>query len=380
MKIKTITCHDVNNYGASLQAYALQTYLQKLGHDVEIIDYLPTYKVDRLNFFGYNRMTGKLYHIAKIFIFLKPIIGLYDHLKTRKGRACLMFYKKRKPFKQFKKYFLNCTSYVYHDINDLKRNVPQADLYIAGSDQIWNSVSLNGRDPSFYCAFTTNNTPCISYAASFGTSYIPKEMQKFVSDQLKSFRSISVREKSGIKIINELGYNATEVLDPVFLLNKEEWNNLCNNHHNEKYVLVYDLDMNHPGIKRLSKEIAEKNNWKIYSLNDFNICPYADLNINNAGPIEFIEWIRDAQFVICSSFHGSAFSVIFQKQFYTFPLYKGNNHARMVDFLTKLSIADHYIKEYIDVNSINKIDYQKVQKQLNEYIEKSKFWLRSNII
>ena len=201
-----------------------------------------------------------------------------------------------------------------------------------------------------------------------------------MSSQLKRFRSISVREKSGIKIINELGYNATEVLDPVFLLNKEEWNNLCKNHHNEKYVLVYDLDMNHPGIKKFSIEIAKKNNWRIYSLNDFKICPYADLNINNAGPIEFIEWIRDAQFIICSSFHGSAFSVIFQKQFYTFPLYKGNNHARMVDFLTKLSIPDHYIKEYIDIDSINKIDYQKVQKLLNEYIKESKSWLKSNII
>lgn len=325
-------------------------------------------------------MTGKLYNIAKMFIFLKPIIGLYDHLKTREGRACIKFYKKKKAFKQFKKCFLNCTSCIYHDINDLKRKVPKADLYIAGSDQIWNAVSLNGQDPSFYCAFITNNSPCISYAASFGTSYIPKEIQKFVSDQLKRFRSISVREKSGINIINELGYNATEVLDPVFLLNKEEWNNLCKNHHNEKYLLVYDLDMNHPGIEKLSKEIAKKNKWKIYSLNDFKICPYADLNINNAGPIDFIEWIRDAQFVICSSFHGSAFSVIFQKQFYTFPLYKGNNHARMVDFLTKLSIPDHFINEYIDVNSINTIEYQKVQKLLNGYINKSKCWLKSNII
>ena len=194
--------------------------------------------------------------------------------------------------------------------------------------------------------------------ASFGASYIPQDQSEFVSKQLSRFYAISTRERSGVEIVEKLGYNATEVLDPVFLLDKDDWERLCSDEHKkEKYILVYDLDMNHAGVKQLCLGLAKKNNWKIYSINDFRECPYADYNINNAGPIEFIEWIRDAQYVVCTSFHGTAFSILFHKQFYTFPLYHGKNHARMVDFLHKMNLDNHFVKEQIELSNLKAIDF-----------------------
>lgn len=376
MVIKTITCHDVNNYGASLQAYALQKYLQQQGYDVEIIDYLPIYKTNRLNFFEYNRTQGRLNKIVQRIPFIKPLIGLYDHLRVPEHRQDFLFYKKKKAFNLFKKDKLICTNYVYRDIEDLKTVVPQADTYIAGSDQIWNVYARNGQDPAYYCDFAPENSRCISYAASFGTSDIPHDFKDFVSQHLKRFNSISVREKSGVSIVRDLGYQAIEVLDPVFLLQHKEWEKLCKCHHREKYLLVYDIDMNHPEVKKLSERIAKENNWKIYSINDFKLCPYADYNINNAGPVEFIEWIRDAQFIICTSFHGTAFSVIFNKQFYTFPLYKQNNNSRMEDFLVRISLSNHFVMKEVD--NIDIIDYTKINDIIQQLVRKSQIWLNDN--
>lgn len=380
MQIKTITCHDVNNYGASLQAYALQSFLQKNGYDVEIIDYLPIYKSDRLNFFEYNRTNGKIFSLLKFLPFLKPLVGLIDHLKVPGHITDYKFIKRKKPFNSFKKNKLKCTEMTYRTLADLQKNPPIADVYIAGSDQIWNSVGTNGRDPSYYCAFVPDKSKCISYAASFGASYIPQELSGFVSSQLARFSAISTRERSGVEIVEKLGYKATEVLDPVFLLDREDWESLCSQvHKKEKYILVYDLDMNHPGVRKLCMELAERNKWKIYSINDFRVCPYADFNINDAGPIEFIEWIRDAQYVVCTSFHGTAFSILFHKQFYTFPLYHAKNHARMADFLHKMNLDSHFVKEQIDYDELTSIDFNAVDTLLAHFKQNSRQWLLSEL-
>lgn len=380
MKIKTITCHDVYNYGASLQAYALQTYLQNKGHEVEIIDYLPYYRPDRLNWFNYKRTKGKIHRIANILPFIKPFIALYDHLNTLEKISYFRFYNKKKIFDDFKKNKLKCTGKSFHNLDELTKYVFDAELFIAGSDQIWNSVGPNGKDPSYYCAFAPKGMKCISYAASFGTSYIPENQKFFVSQQLKRFSAISVREASGVDIVKSLGFYSFEVMDPVFLLDAIEWRRLCKKRHKEKYLLVYDLTMNHPGIKKMCQYLSRKNSWKIYSINDFKICPYADYNINNAGPIDFLEWIIDAQYVICSSFHGTAFSILFQKQFYTFPLFQQKNFSRMKDFLHKLGLDDHFIMEEKNFKDFDEINYLNVNPRLYKLINDSKSWLDSQII
>ena len=379
MKIKTITCHDVYNFGASLQAYALQTFLERQGHDVEIIDYLPDYRSDRMNFFEYRRKKGLIHGIVKRLPFLKPVIGLTDHLRNPLTRNDFLFRRRKQAFVNFKKEMLKCTIRTYKNERELESNVPKADLYIAGSDQIWNTIAPNGKDLAYYCHFVPTNIPCISYAASFGSNYIEKGFEDFVKENLSHFVSISIREHSGVEIVKKMGINAKEVLDPVFLLDTPDWLKLCKKKHAEKYILVYDLDMNHPGVKDLALSVAKNNNWKIYSLNDFHVCPYADYNINNAGPIEFLEWLYSAQFVISTSFHCTAFSVIFKKVFYTFPLYKQKNSARMSDFLSKMHLLNHYIENSLGNNALSDIDFDEISLYLDEYKRTSIQWLLTTI-
>ena len=160
MKIATITCHNVYNYGASLQAYALQRYLSQEGHDVEIIDYKPYYLNSRYNW-RHIPAESRLYPY-------KDYVGtqcIYFLLKNRKIYKTIG--RKRK-FDDFRQKFLTLTDNTYTSAEELRATPPQADLYIAGSDQIWNTACENGKDAAFYLDFGSDDTRRISYAASIG--------------------------------------------------------------------------------------------------------------------------------------------------------------------------------------------------------------------
>lgn len=370
MKIKTITCHDVYNYGASLQAYALQTFLEKQGNEVEIIDYLPIYKPKRYDWFHIPE-GSHLHFLSHIPIF-SSLAGLICHRKN------IMFINRYLCFKRFKQNYLHCTNKQYHNIDELRKDPPLADLFIAGSDQIWNTKYINGTDSSFYLDFVKNPSKCISYAASFATSQLDSQWQTFVKKMLANFKAISVREKSGVDIVDKLGYEATEVLDPVFLLERKNWDEICHKKRKGHYLLLYDFLHNDPRIKTACKQIATQKGLKIYSLNDGSCINWVDHNICNAGPIEFIEWIRNADFVVSTSFHATAFSVIFQKEFLTYPLLGHNNSSRMLDFLKGLNIADRFV-DAEQYNISSKINYYDVDKILEKKRKYSRQWLVENL-
>ena len=184
MKIKTITCHDVYNVGASLQAYALVTYLRKLGHDAQIIDYKPDYLSNHYPLWGlgnpaYDKpILRELYNLAK----------LPGRLKARNGKA---------EYDRFTAEFLPLTPRRYTSNDDLKQNPPEADVYFAGSDQIWNCFFPNGKDPAFYLDFAPAGSVRASYAASFAMDDIPEEWKPDVKRRLSGLDHISVRESSG---------------------------------------------------------------------------------------------------------------------------------------------------------------------------------------
>lgn len=369
MKIKTITCHDVYNYGASLQAYALQTFLEKQGHDVEIIDYLPDYKPKRYDWFRIPQQS--IFSGFSNVPVLDKIFGLVCQ------RHSFRYYGRYKKFNAFKRRKLKCTSMQYHNIDDLIKNKPVADLYIAGSDQIWNTDFVNGTDPSFYCDFVGDKDKCISYAASFATSTINPKWHDFIHKKLGNFRAISVRESTGVKLAKSLGYESTEVLDPVFLLDKKDWESLCNHEHKGRYLIVYDFLRNDPQIRETCQYIAKEKNLKIFSLNDGGHTPWADMNINNAGPIEFLEWIRGAEFVISTSFHATAFSVIFQREFITFPLVGHQNSSRMKDLLLNFNISSRFGGGKFSLQ--HKIDYEQVLCLVRTHQEQSRQWLINHL-
>ena len=255
----------------------------------------------------------------------------------------------------------------------LKQYKNKYDAYIAGSDQIWNSNYNNGRDPAFYLDFGSINIKRASYAASFAINAIQEDRKPFVKNQLKKFDYISVRERTGLEILRNLGINdAFLVNDPVFLLDKEKWLHLLN--HSRKYklpcedfILLYDF-VGDERIEKFVKVLSVEKNLKIVSVNDFEKRKYADINISNAGPLEFLNLIRCASCIVSNSFHATAFSVILEREFYVFSLQGHDNSTRMSDFLATI----HLKERFNPCCSSNKnIDYLSVNSMLAPYIQDS---------
>lgn len=360
MKIKTITCHDVYNVGASLQAYALAEYLRQLGHDVEIISYKPDYLSNHYSLWGvgnprYDRpFLRELYLLAKL-----PV-----RLKARYG-------KRKKEFDAFTKEMLPITEKRYASNEELKKVPPEADVYFAGSDQIWNTFFRNGRDPAFYLDFVPQNKIKASYAASFSTETLPEEWNGQIKEWLSELDYISVRESSGVEICRKMGItDAVQVLDPVFLLADREWQQTAKPLHlAEPYLLLYDFDRN-PEIEKYVKRLAEKNHWKIYSILG---CDYADRCFSQEGPAAFLSLIRNAEFVVSNSFHATAFSLIFHKQFVVFNRNEGIN-TRMRDLIQLAGIQERLITDP-DLE-LKDIDYALVDEKIGNAVKESKAYIQ----
>lgn len=358
MKINTITCHHVYNHGALLQAYALSEFLKGEGHDVSIIDYRPSYLDGHFKLWRsdprYDRIgLGWAYVLAKL-----------------PGRIRSL--KRKKAFDAFFDRYMPVTDRIYHSVGELRANPPEADLYIAGSDQIWNTDFKNGIDPAFYLDF--GDCRKISYAASFATHSLHEGTENFVKEMLGNFTDISIREQSGLKILNNLGYHGTVVVDPVFLLNKDQWDIIASEDgKNEDYILIYDFERN-PVIRELARRYSKLNHCKIYSIGPYRL-DYADKCFINYGPDAFVGLIKNAKCVLSNSFHGSAFSMIFQKNFFVANREDGLNE-RMLDLLIRYNLTDRLINLNIDDQALkSSVSYKHVLPTLLKNIESSKVFL-----
>ena len=358
MKIKTITCHNVYNYGASLQAYSLMCYLEKLGHDVEVIDYMPKYIRDSLSIW----YMGKKWRKKNIFI----RFAFYMYVVPIRLRQNKM----RSKFKDFNARYLKLTSR-YNTYKELKNNPPIADIYMCGSDQIWNTTINNGLDPAFYCDFAPTGKIRASYAASFSVSSLPEEHKQFIMSEIHKMDYISVREKSGLKILNGLGFdNGVLVVDPVFLQTKEHWLCMCNKPKYNNYILIYDQE-NNKTIKEIAINLAKKTGKAIIALRNLYPMSYADIQIKNSGPLDFIGLISCADLVITNSFHCSAFSIIMERDFFVVPRTFQKVNSRMSDLLEYVGIKDRLISSVDNINQVANIDYADVKEKLNILIDKS---------
>lgn len=359
MKIKTITCHDVYNVGASLQAYALAEYLRQQGHDVEIVHYKPDYLSGHYSLWGvgnsrYDRpFLKELYLLAKL-----------------PGRLLAKHGKRKRDFDTFTREMLPVTEKRYTSNEELKKAPPEADVYFAGSDQIWNTFFPNGKDPAFYLDFVPENNIKASYAASFATESLPEEWKDQIKEWLSELDYISVRESSGVEICRDMGLvEAVQVLDPVFLLSDRDWLLIEKPLHlAEPYLLIYDFDRN-PEMEKYVKRIAEKNNWKIYSVLG---CDYADRCFTQEGPAAFLTLIRNAEFVVSNSFHATAFSLIFHKQFVVFNRNEGIN-TRMRDLIQLAGVQERLISD--SCSDLQDINYAVVDEKIRSAIGKSKAYI-----
>lgn len=361
MKIRNITCHNVFNYGASLQAYALAAYLRSLGHDVKVIDYMPPYIRKNLGLFAISPKYKRNIFIAFAFYcYVVPI-----RIVQKKARL---------KFKSFLDSYVDMTQR-YNTYDELKNNPPESDIYFCGSDQIWNTNIGNGLDPAFYLDFAPNEKVRASYAASFSISDIPTEYVSFVKGMLAKMNFISVREKTGLSILNSLGINSgTHVLDPVFLLNKEHWLSMTYVPKYENYILVYDQE-NSKLIRDIAISISNDTGKKIVSLKDLYPRYWADYQEKYAGPIDFISLIAHADIVITNSFHCCAFSLIMERQFYVINRTHQKVNSRMVDLLSALSISDRMIIDELGLKTADEINYTLVNPILEDMRIMSKSYI-----
>lgn len=366
MKIRTITCHDCYNFGASLQAFALQKYLESQGHNVGIIDYKPDYLSRHF----------KLSIIANP-IYDRPVFRQMYLLAKLPGRILAL--RQKKMFDDFTSKYLKLTKR-YNSYEDLKADAPDADIYIAGSDQIWNTLFNNGRDPAFYLDFGKASTKRISYAASFATKEIVPEYRQFVSQELKNLDAVSIREKISLPLLRELGrVDGVAVCDPVFLLSEIEWNQISQRGKSinltKKYILVYLTDRSDT-IMDIARRLSKDTGWEIVLVG----CPskrYRHRYIPNIGPLEFVFLISKASFVISNSFHATAFSLIFKKNFCVVNRTEGINE-RMKSILDEFGLSHRIVSGY---NSalLQGVDYNAILHRLDSMIIKSKEWLNYEI-
>ena len=357
--IKTITCHDVYNVGASLQAFALITYLNEHGYNAEIIDYKPEYlsRHYRLNIVS-NPSYDKPF-IRELYLLAK----LPARLLARRG-------EKKKEFDAFRNQYLKVTAQKFQTNEELCRLCPKADAYIAGSDQIWNPLFPNGRDPSFFLNFVSDGNK-ISYAASFAVETIPEELKTVMQKHLRTFDAISVREKSGVQILEDLGLQGEQVCDPVFLLPCKDWETILSDRNKlEKYIYVYDFD-NSDLISKLVKEISAEE--KLGVLSYFKRSDA--VRWKESGPLSFLRSIADAEIVISNSFHATAFSLIFHKDFFVVGR-KESINTRMRDLLDSLDLSDRYLCCAEDWKTAKVIDWNSVDQKLKDQIQASEDFLK----
>ncbi len=313
MKIGIITFHWGTNYGGVLQAYALQSYISKLGHEAYIINYKPI---------KYRKSIYTCFRTPRVWLW--PIM--------------INEYMKEKKIAEFRSTFLNMTQ-PYNSISELQNNPPKFDVYIAGSDQIWNpSFTLNGegfKTSSYFLNFGNSTVKRISYAASFGRTNYPSEAAIFAKRFLNNFDAISVRETTGIDIIKKITNIIPELLpDPTLLLTQDDYNNtlqLSNNKHKKKYVFSYFLRGESDLVKKTKKVIRKQ--YKISSPDNI-FSPYSI--------IDWINGIKHSQFVITNSFHGMVFSIIYHKPFIVFPAYGKHKESndRFYTLLQYLNLED----------------------------------------
>lgn len=367
MKICTITCHDVYNHGASLQAYALMKYLINRGHEVEIIDYKPHYLSNHYNLLSIGNPKWNRNIFSK---------SLYLILKLP-GRIVSL--RRKSSFDKFTSKFLKLTSSRYKSNEELKGDLPNADAYICGSDQIWNSLHKNGRDPAFYLDFVPEGKIKMSYAASFATKSITDKYKPMVKERVKRLNGISVRETSGVEILKKLNINnAVTVVDPVFLLDTNDWDRMSAKKFYDKYILVYDFD-NSNLIKKIAINISKEKGYKIYSINPGKL-KYADKYFSFHGPETFVSLIKNAQFIISNSFHAAVFSIIYEKDFAIVNRDESIN-TRMQDLLDDLKLNKRLLDKNFTLEQLmEKIDYEETKKILKSKIDFSEKYLTDLLV
>lgn len=368
MKIGIITMHKVLNFGSALQAYALQHKIEELGYECEIIDYL----------FPPRRKKKK-----SIAFFLKGLFSVF--------RSLIMGFPQKKKSRRFHEFYETYykLSPITYNAETISINPPDYDVFMTGSDQVWNPRHI-GVDSNFLLSFAPKGKPKISYASSFATSIIPEDKKNLYGRCLDDYQRISVREPSGVQLVKALsGKDADVCCDPVFLLDKEQWDEVSAKgklKNGEKYILVYALYYMfdpYPELVRIIEHVQKTLDYKVYYLNGRKEDAFRPNSkvLKSEGPAEFVQLIKNAEIVITSSFHGVAFSLIYDKPLMAIVRENDITDSRISSLLDNLDAVGSIVP-YNSECSLTKDELYLLKAnrvKLNDYIETSTIYLKDTL-
>lgn len=367
MKIGILTYHRAHNFGAVLQAYALLTTLKNRGHDVEMIDYWPRYRSGQYDLFNWEYyLDGKLPLLARCKYFIK-----------RSASFCERIIRYRK-FNVFIESELKISSDHYENGLEIK------DIYdaiICGSDQIWRCKKNTGGkffDEVYFAKYPKRSlAKKIAYAASMGVEDIGETELKELEKNLRNFDYIAVREASLATIVSKLSTKPIlQVLDPVFLLSRDQWQRKITIVKRKRYLLFYHLLYCEDAVD-LANRVAKDKGLEIIEIRGI-VEPFlwASNVYTTAGPIDFISLIANSEYVVSTSFHGVAFAILFEKQFSALGF--RNNGSRVYSLLSSMGIEGAFL-DITKGSYFDAIDYQKVSVELVKLREKSLEFLTSSL-
>lgn len=338
-----MTFHGARNYGAVLQAYALQQFLLSIGSECRIIDYVSEPLRDYTGL--YSRRNGWKSMIKNL------LMLRYHRRRTARDTK----------FEEFINKFLVLTMEHFTDEKEMQGLQGQVDIYVVGSDQVWNTTKVE-TDTAYFLDFADEKSKKIAYAVSLGGAETG-DLEPYVN-LIKRFDFISCREQRGAGILSKLtGRSVKTVLDPTLLVDDAVWERMTASlpslYHN--YIFYYSLDgfdKRKNNVEEL-QELGRRLGKKVIALTPE--WPKREFfNVIDAGPMDFLNLIRNADLVCTNSFHGTAFSIAFRKNFYVLDKYDGRDD-RKTDLLQQLHLEDRMIKGVEKVREIifSEIDYKK---------------------
>lgn len=353
MKIKVITRHTPSNYGSLLQAMATIQVIESLGHQCEIIDYRKKNEIG---------IKGILTTLQNKPSWEKNPIKKYLYIALRYPEekiAAILFEKMRSKY-------LKMTSRCYR-INDLKTLT--ADIFMTGSDQVWAPLLDGNYDKAYFLNFASPNSRKVAYAASFGKTQFSEKVIKDYKHLLSQYNAITVRESHAVKLLQDWNIECKgQVLDPTLLLDAQEWSKYITKEIKGKYVLIYEIH-NNPLLDDYAKRFA-----KHVGLPLIRISPSLH-QISRGGKMifcpslgTFLSYIKNAQYIITDSFHGTAFAINFNKEFIEI-LPNNKTGSRNQSLLQLTGLEDRIIVNYNDYSLADKqINYAMV----NEIMKKER--------
>lgn len=354
--VAIITLQYVDNYGSVLQTYATQKLFESAGCDVSVVN------ITRENYKYHNQLKDIENSCSNRFPGLKGRI-----LSPIIKRRWIFNYKKRhKIFELFRKNNINLTR-EYQNSEELFKYPPQTDIYCTGSDQVWNCSYNGGILSEYFLSFAPKGKKRVAFSASFGKTEYSADEISTMKELLLQYDAISVREKSASSFLSSIGIqDVVHVLDPTLAFDANKWRSYIylSDNIKKKYILVYQLNDNEDMI-HFAEGVAADNDYELVMVTRSYKARFSKGRVISDPTVEqFLSLISYAQFVVTDSFHGTAFSLNFNKQFFIF--YPPRFSTRLESIL-ELTNTKHRLVDTDKTrwNEIDEIDYDNVNQILN---------------